>query len=102
MLRDGKQAPPAHWPSSPCRSRSLEPHPSLAILPRSAATSSRGAAVRSRMTCQRIAGSESDSQSIAVTLFTELTPDALLLEMNNCLMTVATVAACEALIPLLM
>ena len=80
MLCDGKQAPPAHWPSSPCRSSSLAPHPSLAILPRSAATCLGGASVRSRMICQRIAGSESNSQSIAVTLFAELTPDALLLD----------------------
>ena len=80
MPCDGKQAPPAHWPSSPCRSSSLAPHPSMATLPRSAATSSRGASVRSRMTCQRIAGSESNNHSIAVMLFAELTPDALPLD----------------------
>src|SRR2546426_8258983 len=80
MRRDGKHAPSAHWPSSPCKSKSLAPHPSLAVLARSAATCSCGASVRSRMTCQRIAESESNSQSTTVTVFAELTSTALLLD----------------------
>src|SRR6266849_6991467 len=66
MLCDGKQAPPAHWPSSPCRSSSLAPHPSLATLARSAATTSAGSLVRSRIACQRIEGSESNNHSTTV------------------------------------
>ncbi len=61
--RAGKHAPPAHWPSSPCNASSLAPHPSLATRARSAATTSAGAWTRSRNTCQRMAGSESSSQS---------------------------------------
>ena len=63
----GKSAPPAHWPSSPCRASSRAPHPSVATRARSAATTSAGASVRSRSTCQRMAGSESSSQSSTVT-----------------------------------
>src|SRR6266699_3824286 len=66
MLWAGKHAPPAHWPSSPCRSSSLAPHPSLATLARSAATTSSGSLVRSRITCQRIEGSESNNHSTTV------------------------------------
>src|SRR6266702_4876738 len=66
MLWVGKHAPPAHWPSSPCRSSSLAPHPSLVTLARSAATTSAGSLVRSRMTCQRIDGSESNNHSTTV------------------------------------
>ena len=62
----GKHAPPAHWPSSPCRESSLAPQPSVATSARSAATTSAGAWTRSRNTCQRMAGSESSSQSITV------------------------------------
>ena len=83
MRRDGKHAPSAHWPSSPCKSRSLAPHPSLTVLARSAATCSRGASVRSRMTCQRIAGSESNSQSTTVTVFAELKSAVLLLDSSS-------------------
>jgi hypothetical protein len=42
------------------------PTPSVATRARSAATSPAGASVRSRMTCQRIDGSESSSQSVTV------------------------------------
>src|SRR5712691_177092 len=63
MLLVGKHAPPAHWPSSLCMSSSLAPHPSPAILARSAATASAGSFVRSRITCQRIEGSESNNHS---------------------------------------
>src|SRR6266581_9078936 len=66
MLWVGKHAPPAHWPSSPCRSSSLAPHPSLATLARSAATTSAGSLVRSRITCHRIEGSESNNHSTTV------------------------------------
>src|SRR6266700_8364981 len=55
--------PPSQWPSSRWRASNLAPQPSLAIRARSAATSSGGASVRSRITCQRIAGSESSNQS---------------------------------------
>ena len=62
-LRAGKHAPPAHWPSSPCSASSRAPQPSVATRARSAATTSAGASARSRNTCQRMAGSESSSQS---------------------------------------
>ena len=62
----GKHAPPAHWPSSPCNASSLAPQPSVATRARSAATTSAGAWTRSRNTCQRMAGSESSSQSSTV------------------------------------
>src|SRR6266571_5565822 len=63
MLLVGKHTPPAHWPSSPCRSSNLAPHPSLATLARSAATTLAGSLVRSRITCHRIEGSESNNHS---------------------------------------
>src|SRR6267378_747674 len=66
MLWVGKHAPPAHWPSSLCRSSSLAPHPSLATLARSAAATPSGSLVRSRITCQRIDGSESNNHSTTV------------------------------------
>jgi len=62
-LRAGKSAPPSHWPSSPCRARSRAPQPSVATRARSAATVAGDASARSRRTCQRMAGSESRSQS---------------------------------------
>src|SRR5690242_11511639 len=62
----GKHAPPAHWPSSPCKESSLAPQPSVVTRARSAAMTSAGAWTRSRNTCQRMAGSESSSQSITV------------------------------------
>src|SRR5437899_1012040 len=55
--------PPSQWPSSRWRASNLAPQPSLAMRARSAATSSEGASIRSRITCQRIAGSESSNQS---------------------------------------
>ena len=61
--------PPSHCPSSRWRASNLAPQPSLAMRARSAATSSAGASMRSRITCQRIAGSESSSQSITFTAF---------------------------------
>src|SRR5918912_1780634 len=60
-------AAPPHRPSAAWRASSCAPAPSLATLARSAATSSAGASVRSRITCQRIDGSESSSQSTTVT-----------------------------------
>ena len=54
-------AAPAHDPSAPCRASSRAPRPSVATFARSAATSSAGAPIRSRITCQRIEGSESSS-----------------------------------------
>src|SRR5688572_20390568 len=54
-------AVPAHDPSAPCRASSRAPQPSVATFARSAATSSAGAPSRSRITCQRIDGSESSS-----------------------------------------
>src|SRR5260370_34543798 len=66
MLLVGKHAPPVHWPSSPCRSSNLAPHPSLATLARSAATTLAGSLVTSRITCQRIEGSESNNHSTTV------------------------------------
>ena len=47
-------AAPAHDPSAPCRASSRAPAPSVATRARSAATSSAGAPIRSRITCQRI------------------------------------------------
>ena len=55
-------AAPPHRPSAACRASSRAPQPSVATRARSAATSSAGASVRSRITCQRIDGSESSSQ----------------------------------------
>src|SRR5215471_4258822 len=60
-------AAPPHRPSSAWRASSLAPTPSVATLARSAATSPAGAPVRSRITCQRIDGSDSSSQSMTVT-----------------------------------
>src|SRR5262245_42976793 len=57
-------ATPAHAPSAPCRASSRAPAPSVATRARSAATSSAGAPVRSRITCQRIEGSESSSHCL--------------------------------------
>src|SRR5262249_600877 len=54
-------AAPAHDPSAPCRASSRAPAPAVATRARSAATSSAGAPIRSRITCQRIEGSESSS-----------------------------------------
>src|SRR4030095_2075977 len=55
------QATPPHRPSAHWRASSWAPAPSVATRARSAATSSVGASVRSRITCQRIEGSESSS-----------------------------------------
>jgi hypothetical protein len=55
-------AAPPQRPSGACRASSRAPAPSVATLARSAATSSADASVRSRITCQRIEGSESSSQ----------------------------------------
>src|SRR5919198_4930619 len=60
-------AAPPHRPSAAWRASSRAPTPSLATLARSAATSSAGVSVKSRITCQRIDGSESSSQSTTVT-----------------------------------
>src|SRR2546421_6830972 len=56
--------PPSHWPSWRWRASKRAPQPSLAARARSAATCSAGASVRSLITCQRIAGSESNSHSM--------------------------------------
>src|SRR5258708_4576397 len=63
------QAAPPHRPSAAWRATSRLPAPSVATRERSAATSSAGASVRSRITCQRTDGSESSSQSTTVTDF---------------------------------
>jgi hypothetical protein len=55
-------AAPPHRPSGAWRASSRAPAPSVATLARSAAILSAGASVRSRITCQRIEGSESSSQ----------------------------------------
>src|SRR5215831_524407 len=60
-------AAPPHRPSSAWSASSLAPTPSVATRARSAATSPAGAPIRSRITCQRIDGSESSSQSMTVT-----------------------------------
>ena len=65
-LGAGKHAPPAHWPSSPCNASSLAPQPSVVTRARSASTTPAGAWIRSRNTCQRMAGSESSSHSSTV------------------------------------
>jgi hypothetical protein len=57
-------AAPAHAPSAPWRASNRAPQPSVATLARSAATWSAGAPTRSRITCQRIEGSESSSHLI--------------------------------------
>ena len=59
-------AVPAHRPSGAWSASSRAPQPSVATRDRSAATTSAGSCVRSRITCQRIAGSESSSQSMTV------------------------------------
>ncbi len=61
------QAAPPHRPSAAWRASSRAPAPSVATRARSAATSSAGASVRSRITCQRMDESESSSQSTTVT-----------------------------------
>src|SRR5216683_3845024 len=53
----------SQWPSCLCRASNRAPQPSVATRARSAATLSSGVSIRSRMTCQRIAGSESINQS---------------------------------------
>src|SRR4051794_1360167 len=62
--QNGVAVPSPHWPSGRCRSSSHGPHPSEVTRDRSAATISAGVSVRSRRTCQRIAGSASRSQSM--------------------------------------
>ena len=59
----GKWAPPSHRPSSSSSERSRAPHPSVSTFARCASQSELGASRRSRITCQRIDGSESSSQS---------------------------------------
>jgi hypothetical protein len=54
-----------HLPSADCSASRRAPHPSVATLARSAATSSAGAPVRSRITCHRIDGSASHSQRMS-------------------------------------
>ncbi len=60
----GAQAPPAHCPSSFSYDSRRAPQPSVSTLARSARYSASGASSRSRITCQRIDGSELRSQSI--------------------------------------
>ena len=59
-------AVPPHVPSGAWSARSRAPQPSVATLDRSAAMASSGSSVRSRITCQRIEGSESSNQSMTV------------------------------------
>src|SRR5262249_33784840 len=56
-----------HAPSDPCRARISAPRPSRATRARSAAIAAGAASVRSRIACQRIAGSESSSQPMVST-----------------------------------
>src|SRR6267143_4652394 len=53
----------SQWPSCLCKASNRAPHPSVATRACSAATLSSDVSARSRMTCQRIAGSESNNQS---------------------------------------
>src|SRR5438477_11435139 len=69
--------PASHWPSWRWRASNRAPQPSLATRARSAATCSSGTSVRSRITCQRIAGSESSSQSTTSIRFDLLLADRL-------------------------
>ena len=62
----GDHGRPPHVPSGAWSASSRAPHPSVAIRDRSAATTSAGSSVRSRITCQRIDGSASSSQSRTV------------------------------------
>jgi hypothetical protein len=63
----GKQAPPSQSPPGSSSARRRAPQPSCSTRARPAATSSADAFVRSRSTCQRMAGSPSSSQSITLT-----------------------------------
>src|SRR6266508_136086 len=65
-----------HWPFGAWKARSRAPQPSEATLERSAATTSSGSSVRSRMTCQRIEGSESNNHSTTVMSAPRATPAA--------------------------
>ena len=73
-VRSCENALPAHRPSGAWSASSRAPQPSVATLDRSAATTSAGSWVRSRMTCQRIEGSESSNQSMTVMLPTSRLP----------------------------
>ena len=66
-VRSCENALPAHSPSGAWSASSRAPQPSTATRARSAATTSAGSRVRSRITCQRIAGSASSSQSMTAT-----------------------------------
>src|SRR6185436_5370558 len=69
-------AAPPHCPSAAWRASSCAPTPWVATFARSAAISCAGALVRSRITCQRIEGSESSSHGM-----TELFGEGLTKEM---------------------
>lgn len=62
----GRKAPPAHCPSASSWERSLAPQPSVSTLDRSARHSDSWVSSRSRITCQRIDGSESRSQPVTL------------------------------------
>ena len=66
LVQSCEKAPSPQLPSALCSASTWAPQPSVATLARSAATTSAGASVRSRMTCHRIAGSASSSQSTTV------------------------------------
>src|SRR5262249_47626977 len=57
----GLRVPAPQYPSVPWSASKWSPRPSVATFARSAATAASGAWVRSRSTCQRMAGSESSS-----------------------------------------
>jgi hypothetical protein len=58
----GKNAPPAHWPSSSWWESSSAPHPSTSTLLRSIDHSDSGASSKSRMTCHLMDASDSSNQ----------------------------------------
>ena len=63
-VRSCENASPAHRPSGAWSASNRAPQPSVATRARSAAMTSAGSWVRSRITCQRIAGSASSNQSM--------------------------------------
>ena len=70
MKRVGSQSGASarcHEPSAPWRARISAPSPSRGTRARSAAIAAGEASVRSRIACQRMAGSESSSQSMVST-----------------------------------
>src|SRR5579872_378281 len=65
IIQPGSAGPP-NQPYGDCRSSSARPQPSFATCDRSVATTSSDSLVRSRMTCQQIAGSPFKSQRVTL------------------------------------